>query len=137
MGCAAIEVDNPDHARLPLSEHPGRRVVTPHWQCRGVGDLYLDRVTREIRLGAHELEAGLLAYGAAPSVAAHQKARTNALLAGMDGDLVVRGLEAGDVMSALDLDTAGQRVGAKDALDMLHLGPQLGVGRTRESVRPA
>jgi len=66
--------------------------MTAYGEYRRVGELDHDRISRELRVGPHELEATLLAYGAAAAVAPHQPARANALLAGPDGDLVVRRL---------------------------------------------
>src|SRR5580700_4505065 len=136
MGCAAVEVDHRDHPRLPLRVHTGWRVVTAEGEYRRVGDFDLDRVSRELGIGTYELESALLAYCAAPAVATHEKARANALFAGIDGDFIVRSLEAFDTMAAPDLDSDGERVIGEDPLEMLHLGPQLGVGRAWKSVRP-
>src|SRR5882672_8878654 len=101
MGGAAVEVDHRDHPWLPLREHAGRRVMTAEGEHRRVGDLDLDRISRELRLGPHEIEATLLADRAAAAVATHEPARANALLAGADGDFIARrriarGLEAFD-----------------------------------------
>src|SRR5580693_3399682 len=131
MECAAVEVDHRDHPWLPLSVHTGRRVMTAHAECLRVGDLDLDRVPRELRLSTYELEATLLAYGAAAPVAAHEPTRANTLLAGTDADFFVRRLEAFDTMATLDLDSDGECVSGEDALEMLHFAPQLGVGRSR------
>ena len=105
--------------------------MTAEGEHRRVGDFDLDRIARELGLGPDELEAALLAHGAAAAVATHETARAKALLAGTDGDLVVRSLEAFDAMAAPDLDADGERVSGEDALEMLHLGAQLGVGRAR------
>ena len=105
--------------------------MTAQGEHRRVGDFDLDRISRELGLGTYELEATLLAYRAAAAVATHEPARAKALLAGTDGDFIVRSLEAVDTMAALDLDSDGERVSGEDALEMLHLAPQLGVGRAR------
>jgi hypothetical protein len=66
--------------------------------------------------------------------------RAKALLAGTDRDftpsgiskrVIVRRLEAFNAMAALDLDSDGECVSGEDALDMLQLCPQLGVGWAR------
>src|SRR3954463_10125475 len=102
MECAAVKIDKRDHPWLPLSVHTGRRIMTAQAEFLRVGDLDLDRISRELRLGTYELEASLLAHRAAATVATHEPARANALLAGMDGDLIVRRREAFDTMAAPD-----------------------------------
>ena len=126
MECAAVEVDHRDHPWLPLRVHAGRRVMTAEREHRRVGDLDLDRISRELGLGTYELEATLLAHRAAAAVATHEPARAKALLAGTDDDFIVRSLEAFDTMAALDLDSDGERVSGEDALEMLHLGSPVG-----------
>ena len=126
MERAAVEVGHRDHPRLPLRVHAGRRGMTAQREHRRVGDLDLDRIARELGLGPHELEAALLAHRAAAAVATHEPARANALLAGMDGDFVVRSLEAVDAVAAPDLDADGERVSGEDALEMLHLDSRVG-----------
>src|SRR5665213_4067916 len=134
MECAAVKIDHPDHPRLPLRVHPGRRVMTAEGKYLRVGELDLDRISRELGLGPDELEATLLADGASAAVAADEPARANALSAGTDSDFIGRSLEAFDTAAALDLDPDGERMRGEDALEMLHLRPQLGVGRARQSV---
>jgi hypothetical protein len=102
----------------------------------GVGDFDLDRVAREFWLGADEQEAPLLADRAAAAVATHEKARAKALFARADTDFILRNLEPVDTAAALDLDADGECVRGEDALEMLHLSPQLGVVGAGESVRP-
>src|SRR5262249_16019229 len=101
-----------------------------------VGDLSLDRIPREFRVGAFDFEATLLADGAAATVAPHEPTRANALLAGHDGDLLVRSLEAFDCMAALDLDSERECAIGEDALEMLRVTTELGAGWTWEPVRP-
>ena len=105
--------------------------MTAEWEDRRVGDIDLDRISRELGLGSYELEATLLADCASAAVATYEKESANALLAGTDGDFIVRRLEAFDTMAAPDLNSGGERVSGEDALEMLHFGPQLGVGRAR------
>jgi hypothetical protein len=61
----------------------------------------------------------LLAHRAAAAVAAHEKARADALSAGPDGDFIariVRSLEAFDTLAAPDLDSdRGVRMAAVEA----------------------
>src|SRR5271156_3916603 len=116
MGCTAVEVGNPDHAWLPLRVHTGRREMTAQGEYRRVGDFDLNRISRELGLGAYELEATLFAYCAAAAVAPHEKASANALFPGTDGDFIVRTLEAFDTMAALDLYTDGECVSRENAL---------------------
>ena len=103
MEGAAVELGDREHAGLPLRVRPNRRVVAAERQHRGIRELDLHRVARELRLGPDELEATLLANGAAAAVTAHEKARAKALAAGVHRDVVPRGLEAFDTFPALDL----------------------------------
>jgi hypothetical protein len=105
--------------------------MTAHGEYRGVGDFDLNRISRELGLGAHELEATLLAHRAAATVATHEPARAKELLAGTDGDFVVRRLEALDTLAPPDLDSDGECVKGEDTLEMLHFPPQQGIGRAR------
>src|ERR1700759_570532 len=108
MECAAVKVDQRDHPWLPLSVHTGRRVMTAQAEFLRVGDFDLNRISRELGLRTYELEATLLAYRAAAGLATHEPTRANALLAGADGDFIVRRLEAGDTMAALELNSDGE-----------------------------
>ena len=105
--------------------------MTAQAQRRRLGDFGLQRIYGEFRLGTYELEATMLSHCAAPAIATHEKTCAKALLAGMNGDFIVRGLEARDPVAAPDLDSDGERVSGEDALEMLHFDPQLAVGRAR------
>src|SRR5271170_1723061 len=120
MECTAVKVDHPDHPWLPLSVHTRRRVMTAQAEFLRVGDFDLDRISRELRLGTYELEVALLPYCAAAAVATHKPTRTDALLAGKDGDFVAERLKAFDTLAAPDLDTDGKCVSGEYALEMLH-----------------
>ena len=110
--------------------------MASHREQRGVLDLDLDRISRELGLGPDELKATLLADGTPAAVATHEEAGAKAVLAGTNGDFIGRGLEAFNAMPAPDLDPDGERVRGEDALEVLHLDPDLGVGRAWEPVRP-
>src|SRR5271154_4962065 len=131
MECAAVKVDKRNYPWLPLSVHTGRRVVTAQAEFLRVGDFDLDRISRELRLGTYELEATLLAYCAAAAVAADEPTREKLLLAATDGDFIVRSLEAFDTVAALNLNSDGEGLSGEDALELLHLAPQLGIRRAR------
>jgi Tetracyclin repressor-like, C-terminal domain len=111
--------------------------MTAQGKCCRVGDFDLDRISRELGLGADELEVPMLAHGAASAVAPDEPARPDALVASADDDFIVRLLEAVDTLAAPDLGSNGERMGGEHALEMLHLGAKLRIGRARQPVRPS
>ena len=77
-----------------------RRGLPAHAEFLRVGDVDVDRISGELGIGPDELEATLLADGAAAAVASHEKAPAKALLARMDGNFIVLSLEAVDAAAA-------------------------------------
>jgi hypothetical protein len=59
------------------------------------------------------------------------------LLAGSDGDFIVRRLEAFDTLAALDLDSDGEGVSGEDAVEMLHFAPHRAASQSAPRPRDA
>src|SRR5580692_2225269 len=81
MRNAAVEVRKREKPGLRLRVIASRSGLPAHTELLGVGDVYMDGITRELRLGPDELEATLLADGAATAVASHQEAPAKTLRA--------------------------------------------------------
>jgi hypothetical protein len=134
---ALVEVDHRNGPWPLVGVHARGRVVPTCGECIRPGHLDFDRVARELRLGADELETASLPHRASASIASDEPPRTNRRAAGMDGHSVVGLGEFLDPLSEPDLYAHRAHPDRKDGLQALHAGRQRTGGRPRQAVLPS